>query len=63
MDLEILSELIISYTETFPCHPLEFLDLSLGYYPMLGYMTFLISNLIKEVSLSTSLIETWLKPP
>lgn len=63
MDLEILSKLIISYTETFPWHPLEFLDLSLGYDPILGFLSFLISNLIEEVSLSVSLIETWLRPP
>lgn len=63
MDLEGLSELIVSYTETFPYHALEFLLLSLGHYHMLGNMTFLTGILIKEASLSVSFTETWLRPP
>lgn len=62
-DLEGLSDLITSYTETFPNHAPEFLVLSLGRYPMLGYMTFITGNLIKEASLSLSFTETWLRPP
>ena len=62
MGMEELSELIIKYTEAFPCHDLEFFVLSLGYSPLLEYTIFLLGNFIKEAALFVSSTETGYAP-
>ena len=60
--MEELSELIIKYTEAFPCHDLEFFVLSLGYSPLLEYTIFLLGNFIKEAAWFVSSTETGYAP-
>lgn len=55
--MEELSELIIRYTEAFPCHDLEFFVLRLAHSPLLEYTTFLLGNFIKEAALFLSSTE------
>ena len=62
MGMEELSELIIKYTEAFPCHDLEFFVLSLGYSPLLEYTIFLLGNFIKEAAWFVSSTETGYAP-